>query len=149
MTLAPDRGPCNHVAMSNRVEHVGDARLFQDCPESERELLRTLAIPLRVSAGADIVSQGDFGASIGVVIEGRASVWLDEQHVADLGVGDCFGELAVLATPGSTGQRAASVRADTEVRVDTVARRELAANLTDIPTIAERLREQARSYDGS
>ena len=108
--------------------------------------MRTLAVPLRVSAGEDIVGQGDFGASIGVLLEGQASVWLNDEHVADLTAGDCFGELAVLATPGSAGQRAARVRADTEVRVDTIARRELVSNLSDIPSIAEKLREQAASY---
>ncbi len=128
------------------IRHAGDAKLFASCPDAERDVLRTLAVPLRVPAGEDIVGQGDFGASIGVVLEGRASVWLNEEHVADLAAGDCFGELAVLAKPGSTGQRAARVRADTEVRVDTVGRRELVENLSDIPTIAEKLREQAASY---
>lgn len=109
-------------------------------------MLRTLAVPLRVAAGEDIVGQGDFGATIGVVLEGEASVWLDDKHVADLAAGDCFGELAVLATPGTAGQRAARVKADTEVRVDTIGRRELAANLGDIPTVAEMLRQQAASY---
>ena len=132
--------------MSNSVNNVGDANLFATCPLAEREVLRTLAVPMRVSAGEDIVGQGDFGATIGVLLEGRASVWIDDQHVADLGVGDCFGELAVLAPPGSVGQRSAKVRADTEVRVDTVARRELSENLGEIPTIAEMLREQAASY---
>ncbi|MDH3679302.1 MAG: cyclic nucleotide-binding domain-containing protein [Acidimicrobiia bacterium] len=132
--------------MSNPVRNAGDARLFASCPMPERDALATLAIPLRVAAGEDIVGQGDFGATIGVLLEGKASVWLDDEHVADLAAGDCYGELAVLAPPGSTGQRAARVRADTEVRVDTIARRELAANLGDIPTIAEMLRQQAASY---
>ncbi len=132
--------------MSNTVSNVGDATLFASCPMVEKDVLRSLAVPLRVPAGEDIVGQGDFGATIGVVLEGQASVWLDDEHVADLAAGDCFGELAVLATPGSVGQRAARVRADTEVRVDTVARRELAENLGDIPTIAEMLRQQAASY---
>lgn len=105
-----------------------------------------MAVPLRVAAGEDIVGQGDFGATIGVLLEGRASVWVDDEHIADLTAGDCFGELAVLAPPGSTGHRKARVRADTEVRVDTIARRELSANLADIPTIAEMLRKQAASY---
>lgn len=133
-------------AMSKTVRNAGDATLFASCPMAERALLGSLAIPLRVAAGEDIVGQGDFGATIGVVLEGKASVWLNDEHVADLAAGDCFGELAVLARPGSIPQRAARVRADTEVRVDTIARRELAANLADIPTIAEMLREQAASY---
>lgn len=134
------------VAMSNTVRDVGDARLFASCPKAERDVLKTLAVPMRVSAGEDIVGQGDFGSTIGVLLEGQASVWIDDRHVADLGAGDCFGELAVLSPPGSRGHRAARVRADTEVRVDTIARRELSDNLGDIPTIAEKLREQAASY---
>lgn len=137
------------AAMAKMVNNVGDATLFETCPLAEREVLRTLAVPMRVSAGEDIVGQGDFGATIGVLLEGRASVWIDDQHVTDLDVGDCFGELAVLARPGSVGQRSAKVRADSEVRVDTVARRELSENLGEIPTIAEMLRKQAASYGGS
>ena len=132
--------------MPENFSHVGDAALFATCPLAEREVLRTLAVPLRVAAGEDIVGQGDFGSTIGVLLEGRASVWQGDQHLTDLQVGDCFGETAVLATPGATGQRSASVRADTEVRVDTVAGRELNENLSDIPTIADKLRQQAAEF---
>lgn len=132
--------------MTASISNVGDAALFATCPLAERDVLRTLSVPLRVSAGDDIVGEGDFGTTIGVLIEGRASVWHGDEHLADLGPGDCFGEIAALAPPGSTGQRTARVHADTEVRVGTVARRELNANLTEIPTIAEKLREQAAIY---
>lgn len=134
------------VAMSNTVRDVGDATLFASCPKAEKDVLKTLAVPLRVAAGEDIVGQGDFGSTIGVLLEGRASVWIDDDHVADLTAGDCFGELAALAPPGSPGHRSARVTADTEVRVDTIAKRELSDNLGEIPTIAEKLREQAASY---
>lgn len=132
--------------MTGTVNNVGDASLFATCPLAEREVLRTLSVPLRVSAGDDIVSEGDFGSTIGVVIEGTASVWHGDVHLADLGPGDCFGEIAALAPPGSTGHRTARVHADTEVRVGTVSRSEINKNLNDIPTIADKLREQAASY---
>lgn len=135
--------------MADIVQHAGDASLFASCPDAERELLRSLAVPLRVQAGEDIVRQGDFGSSIGVMIEGRASVWIGDDLVAELAPGDCFGELAVLAKPGTTGQRAARVKAETEVRVDTIAKRELSANLPEIPTAAAMLREQATRYTTS
>ena len=134
------------VAMSRPVTDVGDATLFESCPTAEREVLKTLAIPLRVQAGQDIVGQGDFGATIGVLLEGRASIWIDDELVAELIAGDCFGELAVLSPPGTMGRRSARVRADTEVRVDTIAARELSHNLAEIPTIAEMLRKQASGY---
>lgn len=133
--------------MGEALQHAGQATLFTTCPIAEREVLRGLAVPLRVAAGEDIVGQGDFGATIGVLLEGAASVWIDDEHVADLEAGDCYGELAVLATPGTLGQRAARVRADTEVRVDTIARSDLVANLSEIPTAADMLRQQAASYE--
>jgi len=133
-------------AMPKSVKDVGEAHLFASCPPAERDVLRTLAVPLRVAAGEDIVGQGDFGSSIGVLLEGRASVWIDDRHVADLEAGDCFGELAVLSSPRLTGHRAARVRAETEVRVDTISGRELSGNLPDLPTVAEMLRRQAASY---
>lgn len=132
--------------MTNKISDVGEAGLFASCPQAERDVLRSLAVPMRVAAGEDVVGQGDFGSTIGVLIEGRASVWLDDAHIADLTPGDCFGELAVLADPGASGHRSARVRADTEVRVDTVGRRELNENLAEIPSIADKLREQAASY---
>lgn len=132
--------------MTDKISDAGEAGLFASCPEAERSVLRGLAVPMRVAAGEDVVGQGDFGSTIGVLIEGRASVWLGDAHIADLTPGDCFGELAVLADPGSSGRRSARVRADSEVRVDTVGRRELNENLAEIPSIADKLREQAASY---
>ena len=136
------------MAMSNPVQNAGEASLFASCPPSEREALRLMAVPLRVAAGEVIVGQGDFGATIGVLLAGRASVWVGDEHVADLGPGDTYGELAVLSAPGSHGRRSARIRAETEVRVDTITKRDLAASLNDIPTIAEMLRQQAARYDG-
>ncbi len=132
--------------MSDNVKTVGDAGLFASCPLAERQVLASLAIPMRVAAGEDVVGQGDFGSTIGVLLEGRASVWLDDAHIADLVAGDCFGELAVLSNPSASGRRTARVRADSEVRVDTVSQRDLNQNLGEIPSIADKLREQAASY---
>lgn len=133
--------------MTGTVKDVGDASLFASCPLAERDVLRTLSVPLRVSAGEDLVSEGDFGSTIGVIIEGSASVWHGDEHLADLSPGDCYGETAALAPPGSTGHRTARVHADTEVRVGTISRSEINKNLGEIPTIAEKLREQASRYN--
>lgn len=122
-------------------ENIGDASLFAACPAAERELLTSLRVPMRVAAGNDVVAQGDYGATIGVILEGQASVWRDGEHLADLNAGDCFGELALLAPPSDAGLRTATVRAETEVRVDTVNQADLNAELSQLPNVAQALRD--------
>jgi len=101
---------------------------------------------MKVAAGNDVVQQGDYGATIGVILEGSASVWRDGGHVADLKAGDCFGELALLAPPSDGGHRTASIRAESDCRVDTVNERDLNTELSQLPSIAHALREQGASF---
>lgn len=127
--------------MANSLKNIGQAPLFADCPQAERDLLTTMRVPMTVAAGNDVVQQGDYGATIGVILDGRASVWRDGAHVADLSAGDCFGELALLAPPSDGGHRTASIRADSDCRVDTVSERDLNAELSQLPHVAEALRK--------
>ena len=101
---------------------------------------------MKVAAGNDVVQQGDYGATIGVILEGRASVWRDGAHIADLGVGDCFGELALLAPPSDGGHRTASIRAESDCRVDTVSSSDLNAELSQLPSVADALRALGESH---
>ncbi|MFT4596336.1 MAG: CRP-like cAMP-binding protein [Paracrocinitomix sp.] len=93
----------------NSLENIGQTPLFASCPQPERDLLTTMRVPMTVVSGNGGVRQGDFGATIGVILEGRASVWSDGSHVADLQAGDCFGELALFAPPSDGGHRTASI----------------------------------------
>ena len=126
--------------MTSNPAKLSDAPLFAGCPNDERELLQTMAVPMRIAAGNDVLGQGDFGKTIGVLIEGRASVWKDGMHLVDLQPGDVFGEMAILAPPSSHGHRTATIRADSEVRVDTVSERDLNAELGALPNVADALR---------
>lgn len=132
--------------MANAIKNIGQAPLFSNCPKAERELLTSLRVPMTVGAGNDVVHQGDYGATIGVILDGRASVWRDGAHLADLGPGDCFGELALLAPPSDGGHRTASIRAESDCRVDTVTSRDLNAELSQLPNIAQALRELGKSH---
>ena len=132
--------------MANSLDNIGQAPLFASCPQSERELLTTLRVPMTVASGNDVVQQGDYGASIGVILEGRASVWRDGSHVADLSAGECFGELALLAPPSDGGHRTASIRAESDCRVDTISERDLNAELSQLPNVAQALRDLGEQH---
>lgn len=134
------------AGMGKSIKSIGDAPLFGDCPSEERELLTGLRVPMKVGAGNDIVHQGDYGATVGAILEGRAAVWRNGEQVAELSAGDLFGELALLAPPSDGGHRTASIRAVTDCRVDTVTARDLNAELSSLPNIAQALRDQGRKY---
>ena len=132
--------------MANPLDNIGQAPLFSGCPKPERELLTSMRVPMTVAAGNDVVHQGDYGATIGVILDGRASVWRNGEHIGDLGAGDCFGELALLAPPSDGGHRTASIRAESDCRVDTISERDLNAELSLLPNIAQALRELGESH---
>jgi len=134
--------------MANSYENIGQSPLFAGCPQSERDLLTSLRVPMKVAAGNDVVKQGDYGATVGVILEGRASVWRDGAHVADLQPGDCFGELALLAPPSDGGQRTASIRADVDCRVDTISDTDINTELSSLPNVAQALRDLGASNQG-
>lgn len=127
--------------MASTYDNISQVPLFTDCPAAERELLKNLVVPLKVAAGHEVMHQGDFGTTIGVILEGRATVWRNGTHIADLGPGDCFGELALLAPPSDHGHRTASIKAESDLRVHTVSERDLNNELSDLPNVAKALRD--------
>merc|ERR1711865_1081115 len=70
------------------------------------------------SAGADVIVQGHTGTDFFIVEEGSATAFKDGCRVKTYGPKDYFGELALL----HDAPRAATVRAETELRVVTLDR---------------------------
>jgi CRP-like cAMP-binding protein len=70
-----------------------------------------------VSAGENLVSQGEGGIAFFVVLDGEATVTIDGEHRHTLHAGDYFGEIALIARDAP---RTATVTADTDIRVGTL-----------------------------
>jgi CRP/FNR family cyclic AMP-dependent transcriptional regulator len=67
-------------------------------------------------AGHGVLTEGMAGPEFFIILDGTASVIIDDQEVATLGPGDFFGEVAAL----DNGPRTASVRAATQLRCITL-----------------------------
>ena len=73
-----------------------DVPFFSMLKKKELELVAAHADEVDVPSGKVLAEQGALGDQFFVIEEGTAEVTRDGQHVADLGPGDFFGEMALL-----------------------------------------------------
>jgi drug/metabolite transporter (DMT)-like permease len=108
-------------------------------PRRERWALARAAGAMDVPAGGSVLRQGTPADAFFLIERGRASVNRDDHHVAELGPGDFFGELALLRG----GERTASVEAATDLRVRVVPGPEFGRAMGRLPTLARSVRAAA------
>jgi drug/metabolite transporter (DMT)-like permease len=108
-------------------------------PRRERRMLARVTAAIDVPAGARLLRQGAPAGEFFLIERGRASVKRDDRHVAELGAGDFFGELALL----QGGSRTASVAAATDMRVRVFPPREFSRAMERLPTLARSVRDAA------
>ena len=116
--------------------------LFDDLKHKERERIAHFADVIDLPAGAHLLDQGAFAHEFYVILDGTVAVGRDGQHLADLGRGDFFGEIAML---DDDHRRTASCTATTDVRVAVMATREFNEMRSTMPDIADRLEAAARA----
>ena len=126
--------------MSMDVKNLDGIALFERLSEDQRAEVARQADEIDVEAGKRLVSEGRFGYEFFVIENGTAQVVRGEQHIADLGPGDFFGEMALLgdtvrnADVVSSSQLTALVMTDTSFR--SLARR--------MPEVADEIRAACR-----
>ena len=117
--------------------------LFADVSDVGVERLAACAGEMSSEVGQVLALQGDPGSGMFVILDGTVSVELRGGAV-ELGPGDFFGELTLLA-PGGT--RMARVRASSAVRCLGIPRDDAIALVESEPTVAlTMLKEIARRF---
>lgn len=115
--------------------------LFASLSKSERRRVASYTDEVDVSAGSALVEEGAFAYEFFVIQEGTAEVRRDGQHVAQLGPGDFLGEMGAIGK----SRRNASVIAEGPMRVAVMTARDLRIIDSEIPRVAERIREAISS----
>ena len=101
------------MAREEYLNHLASVPLFSGCTTKELRDIAKATVELTLEQGKEFVTQGDVGREAFVIVEGTAEVSRGGQTIAELGPGDCVGELALL----DHGPRTATVTAATPLTV--------------------------------
>jgi CRP-like cAMP-binding protein len=122
------------------VKHLSEIALFNTLSKDQLKEVARQADEIDVEAGKRLVSEGRFGYEFFVIENGTAQVVRGEEHIADLGPGDFFGEMALLGDTVRNADVVTSSPMTAMVMTDT-AFRSLARRM---PDVAEEIREACR-----
>jgi CRP-like cAMP-binding protein len=111
--------------------------LFEHLSKKQVERVAAWADEIDLPAGKHLIDQGTFPHEFFVLIEGSAEVLQDGRHIADLGPGDFFGEIALVEHQ----RRTASVITTTPARVVVMFAREFGVMENELPEVCERIRQ--------
>jgi CRP/FNR family transcriptional regulator, cyclic AMP receptor protein len=117
--------------------HLKAVRLFSTCTRKELRAIAKSAKIANVKQDAQIITEGDDGNTMYVVLVGTARVSRGGRKLATVGPGSAFGELALL----SKGPRTATVVALSDMEVAIITRRKLTRVLQEAPDFARKLLE--------
>ena len=119
------------------ADALGEAALFSLCTRKELKLVAKLAKTKSVREGTTLVTEGESGDTMFVLLSGSATVHKAGRKIADIKPGEVIGELAVLAR----APRNATVKTTADSEVATIGRRELMRLIDDAPGFSRRLFE--------
>jgi CRP/FNR family cyclic AMP-dependent transcriptional regulator len=114
--------------------------LFRDLSRKERDQISRWTDEVDVPAGYHLLDQGRLPHEFFVLEKGTAAVMKDGEHVADLGPGDFFGEIAIM----EQDRRTASVIANEPVTAIVMLRRDFETMAGVMPHVAEQIHAAIR-----
>jgi CRP-like cAMP-binding protein len=122
------------------VKHLEGIALFEGLSRDQLAEVARQADEIDVEAGKRLVSAGRFGYEFFVIENGTCEVVRGDEHLADLGPGDFFGEMAILGDTVRNADVVASSPVSAMVMTDSQFRH-LARRM---PEVAEQIRETCR-----
>jgi hypothetical protein len=121
------------LAPTKQIELLRAMPLFQPLPATAIDQLASSLIPVHAEAGTHVIKEGESGDRFYVISSGEVDVSTDGKHIAVLGAGDHFGEIALLRDV----PRTATVTAKGDVDLYALERDEFLSAVTGHPESAE------------
>jgi len=115
--------------------------VFADLPAAELDEVAAAMREVDVEADAKVVTVDDYGTAIYFIEQGEADVLIDPSEATQtLGPGDTFGEIALILT----GQRTATVVAQTPMRLLSLSGQDFDRIRARVPELERSLRHLGR-----
>jgi CRP-like cAMP-binding protein len=118
--------------------------LFADVPDEELRKVATFATTEEFPEGATVVKEGGYSNHFYAIEEGTVKIERGDEHLADLGPGDVFGEQGLLERQ----ERSASVVATSPLRVIKIEHWELSRMRKSMPQVVEELQRRVGERQG-
>jgi CRP/FNR family transcriptional regulator, cyclic AMP receptor protein len=125
------------VARDEKLDLLRTVPLFAGLGKRELERVSTLADIVDLPADRPLMTQGEHGAQMFIVVSGAARIERDGRSLGESGAGEILGEIALL----DGGPRTATVTLSEPSRLLVLARREFQALMDDFPEIRLRVLE--------
>lgn len=121
--------------MARRADHLASIPLFSACSKRDLQQIARVADELTVPQGTELTTEGTTGREAFVIIDGGCEVERAGLRLAVLGVGDHFGEMALL----DGGPRTATVTTTAQTRLLVLSKPAFNGVLDEVPTLAHKL----------
>ena len=135
------------MARDEKIELLRTVPLFGGLRDRELERISALADIIDLPADRTIMTQGERGAEMFVLVTGTAHIDRDGASLGDRGPGEVLGEIALL----DGGPRTATVTLNEASRMLVLGRREFHALMDEFPDVRlhvlERVAQRLRSLD--
>jgi len=118
------------------ASHLEGLPLFGDLSKKERRTIAQHADEIDLPAGKELVHEGTTAFEFFMIEQGTAEVRHGDEHVADLGTGDFFGEMGAL----QNAPRNASVVTTSPMTAIVMTARDLRLLSQAMPAVGEQLR---------
>ncbi len=125
------------VAHDEKIDLLRTVPLFAGLDDRELERVSTLADIVDLPADRSLMTQGQHGWEMFILVSGSARIERDGESLGERGPGEVLGEIALL----DGGARTATVTLSQPSRLLVVARREFQALMDEFPDIRLRVLE--------
>ena len=132
-TLSPEY----RIKRDEKIRRLEEVPIFEDCTRRQLREVAAISKVVELAAGSIVTRTGDPGEEFFVLVDGSVTVEISPRKRGRLRPGDFFGEMSLL----DGEPRSATVRAETDVRLLVIQRRNFQSLLREVPELSHRVLE--------
>ncbi|MBM4441704.1 MAG: cyclic nucleotide-binding domain-containing protein [Candidatus Rokubacteria bacterium] len=139
------------LPQDEKMRHLQKVDIFADCTKKQLKAVAAISRVIEAPAGTILTRAGEPGEEFFFILDGAATVEVTRRKRVRLTPGEFFGEMSLL----DGEPRSATVRAETDMRLLVILRRNFQSLLSEVPeltrtilvVLSRRLRELERALN--